>query len=107
VITIDSEELEETLFYISNHLGETEKSALAQIRRIIQVVGPDKALAFLRQAREVERNGGLKTKAGKKRTIGGVYFHLVKEGCDEATVKRLFPPKDWKAFKSRKQVQVA
>lgn len=91
----DEEELEETCFFITSHLNETKKPARTQIRKIVQVIGTDKALQFLKQAREVERAGGMLTMNGKKRrTIGGVFFYLVRTQTDEVTVTRIWPDRN-------------
>jgi hypothetical protein len=58
----------------------------------------------LKQAREVEKSGGMKTKKGERdKTLGGIYFHLVKAGCDEATVKLIWPVKDWSTIKKKRK----
>ncbi len=95
----DQEELEETTFYICAHLGETEKRVINTIRRIIQELGPDQTLTYLKQAREVEKAGGMLTHKGKRRTPGGVFFQLVKDQAGER-VQHIFQ-RDWKAAKAK------
>jgi CHAD domain-containing protein len=64
---------------ITTALGETKPMARGQIKRIVQTIGEERALAILQQALEVEEHGGLMLPDGKRRTPGGVFFRLVKE----------------------------
>lgn len=98
--TVDSEEIEETAFFIAGHLNETKKIATKQIRKIVQVLGTEQALAYLQQTHEVEKAGGMLITSGKRRrTIGGVFFFLVRTKCDESTVKHIWPDKPEKKDK--------
>jgi hypothetical protein len=54
--------------------------ALGQIKRIVRTIGDERALAILREALEVEEQGGLMLPDGSRQhTPGGVFFRLVKE----------------------------
>ena len=53
--------------------------ARGQIKRIVRTIGEERALALLQQALEREQQGGLLLPDGKRRTLGGVFFGLVKE----------------------------
>ena len=65
---------------IATALGETKPMAFGQIKRIVKTIGEERALAILQQALEIEEQGGLMLPDGsRRRTPGGVFFHLVKE----------------------------
>jgi CHAD domain-containing protein len=64
---------------IAQALGETQPAALGQLKRIVQTIGEEQALAILQQALEIEQQGGLMLPDRKRRTPGGVFFRLVKE----------------------------
>ena len=65
---------------IATALGETKPMARGQIKRILQTIGEERALALLKQALEIEEQGGLMLPDGSRRhTPGGVFFRLVKE----------------------------
>src|ERR1700694_152526 len=62
---------------IADRLGETVIGARAQIKRIVQVLGRSQALALLEETLRVEENGGIMVPDGsRRRTPGGVFFHL-------------------------------
>lgn len=64
---------------IAAQLGERATPPVLQIRRIVKVLGVERAQAFAREALAVEANGGLLVPDGsRRRTPGGVFFHLVK-----------------------------
>ncbi len=65
---------------IAQRLGETARAPLGQIWRIVRRLGPEAALAWLEKAEAIEAQGGLMTTEGKRRTPGGVYFRIVKDG---------------------------
>ncbi|HMR68233.1 MAG TPA: hypothetical protein PKE64_29840 [Anaerolineae bacterium] len=60
-------------------LGETDPKVLEQLGRIVRLLGPAKARAFLQQALEVESQGGLwLPNRSRQRSLGGVFFFLVR-----------------------------
>lgn len=64
---------------IAAQLGERATPPVRQIRRIVKVLGVERAQAFAREALAVEAQGGLLVPDGsRRRTPGGVFFHLVK-----------------------------
>lgn len=64
---------------IAAQLGERATPPVLQIRRIVKVLGVERARAFAREALAVEAQGGLLVPDGsRRRTPGGVFFHLVK-----------------------------
>jgi hypothetical protein len=57
------------------------------------VLGAERALAFLEQARAVERQGGLMLPDGsRRRTFGGVYFRLLRDGVTSNQRWQIFAP---------------
>lgn len=91
-IVAQSEEIEETVFYLAGHLGETQKKAIRQIRKVTQVLTPDVALDYLKKAQEVERQGGMLIANGsRRRTIGGIFFYLVKTQCSDEQICHIWP----------------
>lgn len=90
--TVDAEEIEETTFYIASHLAETEQKAIRQIKRIVKALGPETALDYLKRTRDIEKAGGMLIASGKRRrTPGGVFFHLIQTQCDAYTLALIWP----------------
>ena len=78
---------------IAQHLGETQPWPLSQIRRIVQRLGPEAALAFVQEAQAIEAQGGLMLPDGsRRRTLGGVFFFLVRERVTPEDRAAIFPP---------------
>jgi hypothetical protein len=77
---------------IATTLGETEPVPLMHIRRIVQTLGPDRALQLLAQAQTVEAQGGLMLPDGsRRRTPGGIFFRLVREQTTPAERSHIWP----------------
>ena len=77
---------------IAQELGETQRVPIGQIRRIVQHLGTERALAFLEETRQVEAQGGMLLPDGsRRRTPGGVFFSLVKERLSTADRTAIFP----------------
>src|ERR687886_2448355 len=73
----DTRELVRT---IAQQLGETQPGPINQIRRVVQRLGPEAALAFLQETQQIEAQGGMHLADGsRRRTPGGVCFTLVKD----------------------------
>ncbi len=72
----DTRELAAT---IAEQLGESQGGPIGQIRRLVECLGADVALALLEETKQVEASGGMMLPDGsRRRTPGGVYFHLIK-----------------------------
>lgn len=68
-----------TIQKIAEALSEIEPGPLRAIKRVVMVLGEDRAQALLEQTHQIEAAGGLPTEDGaQRRTPGGVYFKLVK-----------------------------
>ncbi len=64
---------------IAAQLGETHAGARATIWRTVRTIGPERAQAFVVLALDVEANGGMLIPDGsRKRTLGGIFFYLVR-----------------------------
>jgi len=59
-------------------LGETMPPPIRIITRAVDRLGPERARAVLGQALTVEAQGGLTLPDGRRRTLGGVFFYLVR-----------------------------
>jgi len=91
---------------IADQLGETTAGARAQIWRIVRTIGSQRAQAFVAQALEVEAGGGLLLPDGRrKRTLGGVFFHLVRTALSDEERQRIWPPITWKERKHQRKAQ--
>ncbi len=80
---------------IAAGLGETERGPLGQVGRVVDRLGADRARAFLTRTQEIEAAGGLLLPDGsRRRTPGGVFFHIVR--ADDTLTREdrvyIFPP---------------
>jgi hypothetical protein len=67
----------ETAMFIADRLGETEEGPRQQLIRIVGALGRTQARALLEETLRIEENGGMLLPDGsRRRTIGGIYFHL-------------------------------
>ncbi len=70
---------------IAAQLGETHAGARATIWRTVRTIGPERTQAFVAQAQEIEANGGMLIPDGsRKRTLGGIFFYLVRTQVSDA-----------------------
>jgi len=78
---------------IADRLGETEDLPREQIERVVQHVGAETALAWLRDTEEIEAAGGIMLSDGSRRkTPGGVFFKLVRERVAKTQMLSIFYP---------------
>jgi hypothetical protein len=83
----------DTVQKIASTLGETDKSPVATIGRLVKVMGEERALAVLDEALKIEAEGGTLTDDGsQRRTPGGVYFKLVKSQVTAKERQVIFGP---------------
>jgi len=76
---------------IAAQLGETERGPLGQVGRVVGRLGADRARAFLTRTQEIEAAGGLMLPDGsRRRTPGGVFFHLVRADDNLSREDRLY-----------------
>jgi len=80
---------------IATQLGETDRGPLGQVGRVVGRLGADRARTFLARTQEIEAAGGLMLPDGsRRRTPGGVFFHLVRADDTLSREDRvsIFPP---------------
>ncbi len=94
-----------TAAQIAAQLGETVGGPRATIWRIVRTIGPERAHAFVAQAQEVEANGGLLVPDGsRRRTLGGVFFYLVRTQISDAEAVAINVL--WRSAAQRRQLGV-
>jgi hypothetical protein len=76
-----------------NEIATTlQESNLEQLRKVVEVIGVERASEFFQKTLEAEANGGLMVRKGdRRRTPGGVFFYLVRTGVAPAERKQIFP----------------
>jgi hypothetical protein len=78
---------------IAEQLGETEEEPRATILRVVERLGAQAALALLQEAQAIEAGGGLWLGDGsRRRTPGGVFFHLVRQRAQKPDRLAIFYP---------------
>jgi PHAX RNA-binding domain len=86
---------------IADQLGESAAAPRAQLRRMLQTIGPERTQAFVTQALEVEATSGMLLPDGsRRRTLGGVFFRLARDHVSEAERRAIWP---YQARTGRKQ----
>ncbi|MEO0561212.1 MAG: hypothetical protein AAF125_03815, partial [Chloroflexota bacterium] len=79
---------------IAQALGETETKPLTQINMIAERCGPEFSAVMLAAAQDIHAGEGIPTHDGKrKRTLGGVFFYLVRGALPSDIATEIFPPK--------------
>jgi hypothetical protein len=87
---------------IAAQLGETVGGPRATIWRIVRIIGPERAHAFVTQALEVEANGGMLIPDGsRKRTLGGIFFYLVRTQISDDEAIQINRAWRWHQWKQR------
>jgi len=76
---------------IAAQFGETEDEPKRLIKRALRTLGEERVRAFVAQALDVEATGGLLLPDGsRRRTPGGVLFHLMRTGIDKKASRKIF-----------------
>jgi hypothetical protein len=87
---------------IAAQLGETERAPRATIWRIVRTIGPERTQAFVAQAQEIEANGGMLVPDGsRKRTLGGIFFYLVRTQVSDDEAMQINRAWRWQQWKQR------
>jgi len=91
---------------IADQLGETERTPRATIWRCVHVLGVERTQAFVKEALDVEANGGLLVPDGsRRRTPGGVFFYLVRTQVTDDEAMQSNRAWRWQPWKQRQPVK--
>ena len=97
--------VQEIASMIIQTLGETEHAAQQQIQRIVWALGQAAAQEILEQTLQIEQNGGMMLHdSSRRRTVGGIFFHLAYTTGQPLEGRRLKRPASQKP-KQDKQAQ--
>ena len=78
---------------IAAQLGETAPLPRRQIAQALATLGEERVRALVTEALAIEAQGGLMLPDGsRRRTLGGVFFQLLREGVTPAERRVIFPP---------------
>jgi len=87
---------------IAAQLGETQSAPVYQIRLALKLLGHERILALVEEALSIEQNGGMRTSDGKRRrTPGGVFFHLLRTAATADQRAQLFATDDERPAKRK------
>ena len=82
--------------HIANELGETKPRPCTQIRRILTFLGKDATFALLAETKRIESEGGMMLPNGsRRRTPGGVFFHIAAPHLTPAQRDIVYPYRTW------------
>lgn len=102
-------EIYTTADMIAEHLREEDVGAWRRILRIVVACGVDFSLDALRETYIIESNGGLLIEdKSRRRTMGGVWFHLIKHSISDELRDQLFqfvPRKQARSQKPKKVIE--
>ncbi|HSH02679.1 MAG TPA: hypothetical protein VLL52_09195 [Anaerolineae bacterium] len=88
---------------IAATLQEDNSEAIGQIARLIAHMGAEWVNELLAEILEIEKNGGIMTRNGKRRrTAGGAYLHLARQRVPRPQRRVIWPRKKQK--KNKKQI---
>jgi len=74
-------------------LGETEQEPIRQLRRAVRILGEERIRDLVARALKVEASGGTMIPDGsRRRTVGGVFFHLARAELGQKEFYRVFRP---------------
>ncbi len=91
-LDLPQEEVDALVTELAGLLGETQKSPIKQIRKIIQYCGTDFAREVYKETVEIEAKGGMMlVKPERRRTTGGVFFFLARDKISAEQRQVIFP----------------
>jgi len=91
-LTPEQQAIREASIQMADGLGETEPAPRAQVWRVVRVLGIERAQALYDRTVEGEAAGGMMLPDGsRRRTPGGVFFKLAREGATKQERRRIFP----------------
>ena len=89
---------------IADQLDETQDEPCYTIRLALLLLGPVRVQALVEKALSIEESGGMLTSDGtRRRTVGGVFFHLLKKACTPGQREQLFAVDDNAGKPARKK----
>ncbi len=92
-ITQDRATIDASATEIAVQLGETEEEPRRQIKRAVRVLGEERTRSLVAQTWEIEAAGGLMLpNESRRRTPGGVFFHLMRANIEHKEWYRIFRP---------------
>src|SRR5918998_3824544 len=95
-LTPEQQEQRQAALRIADALGEQVHGPRAQVGRVVEVLGIERAQALYEQALEVEAGGGMMLPDGsRRRTPGGVFFKLVRDSTSDTDREKIFPLQPW------------
>lgn len=75
-------------------LGEAEYGPRVRLRQIALLIGAERAWAWVEEAKAIYAGPGMLTKDGsRKRTLGGCFFALARDGMTQEERARIWPRK--------------
>lgn len=82
-----------TILEAAKTITETlNESEIGRIKWVVSYLGVETSLALMKRTLEIEEQGGMLIKSGaRRRTPGGVFFTLVKEGLSKQELRRVLP----------------
>ncbi len=108
MMTIPEEEQEEQAqrshlaLQIADQLGETEPEPRYTIRLSLLLLGRVRVQALVDKTLAIEADGGMITSDGtRRRTSGGVFFHLLRKACNKEQREQLFADDAGKSVKRK------
>jgi hypothetical protein len=89
----EKEQFNKLVAIIADGLGEKPFTyAYKQIHTAVRVLGPRAVVQLAQEALQIERQGGMTTQDGKRRrTLGGIFFHIMKGRITPAQRRLIFP----------------
>lgn len=91
---------------LSDRLGETHHAPRQKIRFIARCWGIEFVHETVEEAERIQNRGGMKTEDGVQRTLGGVFFRLVRDAKkDDRDYLRVFPKRPWKSKRPKRDGQ--
>ncbi len=83
-------------------LGEKEPKPVKQIHTIVEMCGPEFAQTLMQDTLKVEADGGMLISSGqRRRSIGGVFFHLARNRVSEELREEIFY--NWRVTERRRR----
>jgi hypothetical protein len=87
---------------IAAQLGETASAPRATMWHTVRTIGPERAHAFVAQALDVDANGGmLIPDARRTRTLGGIFFFLVRTQVSDDEAMQMNRAWRWQQWTQR------